>query len=118
MPLIRILFANASRELYASIASAVERHAELVIVANIHGDREILLRAGEVRADVVILEADRTDCPPLVERLTDEYPHILILITDSDLRYAFLYRRRPEYYRIENLTASGLVKAISRAAGF
>ena len=76
----------------------------------------VLLQAGQVDADVVVLGIRCDALPPLAERLVDEYPEVGVLAVDIDHARALIHRRCPSTEWIPDFTTADLAEAIRRAA--
>jgi len=116
MSATRILLADPSSHLRALVEAAVAEHPDLTVVGSAHGEVEVLLQTGQFEANVVIVEIADKEVPAVAERLVDEYREIGVLAIDANRKQAMLYRLRPRYSWVHELTPTVLAAAIRRAA--
>lgn len=115
MSLIRILLAEAVPQLRAVLHETLAGQADLIVVGDVSGELDVLLRAGQT--DVVIVGMTGATLPAVAERLVDEYPRIGVLALDMGHEQGLLYQLWPQLRAIATLTPNGLAAAIRQAAG-
>jgi hypothetical protein len=69
---------------------------------------ELLMAAGETRADVVILRLQDSAPPGICSHLLNEYPHVKILGVSPDGHEAFLYEVRAQRVPVGGVSVEGL----------
>jgi DNA-binding NarL/FixJ family response regulator len=111
---IRILLAQIPRVLQETLGNALSRQPDM-IVTRAGNHVEVLLAAGETRADVVVIGMEDTEPPGIASHLLEEYPSLRIIVVDLGDQRALLYELRPELVPIGKATSAQL-PSIIRAA--
>jgi hypothetical protein len=115
---IRVLMAVSPPLLSDALRALLCRKAKIVIVDEVLDPVDILLRARNRRADVVVATLESVpDIPPLVTHLLAEFPDLLIVGIDMQMQRACTYRNRLEVQPIPDFSVAGITKAmVQRAA--
>jgi DNA-binding NarL/FixJ family response regulator len=78
---------------------------------------EILLAAGALPADVVVIVIEDEAIPGIATHLLAEYPHLRVLGVTGDGQRAALYELEPRQVSLGEISPSGLLDAIRAAVG-
>ena len=114
---IRVLLAVEPRLLRDALHAVLVRHKRLVVFDEESRTIDVLIRAREHNVDVVILTPEPTvGAPPLVSRLLTEFPNILVVGLNPHEQCARVYRSNAKVRILLDLTASALIRAVSRGA--
>jgi DNA-binding NarL/FixJ family response regulator len=115
MPPIRVLLAELPPALRDVFMPAVAGQADMELVGEMDSPVEILLAAGQGRADVVVLGMPGIELPGIAGQLLDEYPQLKVLAVNLDRRRLLLYELQPQLVLLGEVTAAGLLDAIRTA---
>jgi DNA-binding NarL/FixJ family response regulator len=112
---IRVVLAEMPPILRDVLARTLADQPDMVLVGELGTSMELILAAGETRADVVILGLDDAEFPGVASHLLGEYPHLKFLGVSADGRNAYLCELRPWKVRLMDVSPQGLVGAIRMA---
>ena len=115
MPPTRILLAELSPALRQVLVPVLNNQVDMELVGEVSSALEILLAAGETRADVVVLGMPGIELPGIAGQLLDEYQHLKVLAVNLDRQRALLYELRPQLLLVGEVTPDGLLDAIRTA---
>jgi len=94
MQVIRVLFGDVAEEVSDWVRECVRGVPDIQLVGEARGVFQILLRAGESFADVVVVMLPENGVEPgIVSHLLWEYPLILILAVERSLTRVALFRQ-------------------------
>jgi hypothetical protein len=94
-----------------AVFRAVGGQADLEVVGVAAGPSELLCAAGQLRADVVVVEAGAGSLPGVATHLVDQYPGIRVLAV-TGMGTALSYRLRPQLVEFACSTPAELAAAI------
>ena len=112
---VRIVLVDVGPALRAAVHAACT-DSDLLVVGDVTGEIESLMRVGRGGVDVVIVEMARGLLPPIAERLVDESPDVGVLAVDGDRGEALLYRLWPRVDHVGHVATDGLGAVIRRPA--
>jgi hypothetical protein len=111
---VRIAVAAVPEELHRLVVQGLAGEPDLTVVAVASGEVGLLLEAA--RADVVVVAMHRGALPPVVERLLDEYPHVGVVGIDVEGGRGAVYRLRPDFTSMDDVSPGAIAAAIRSAA--
>jgi DNA-binding NarL/FixJ family response regulator len=113
---VRVLLGDLPTLLHNTVSGAIRSHVELEVVGVAIQPTALLLAAGALRPDVVVLAMVGGGLPGVATHLLDQYPQLRVLAIAPDARHGILCALRPHADRVETSSMADLVDAI-RAAG-
>jgi DNA-binding NarL/FixJ family response regulator len=111
---VRIAVAAMPEEVHRLVRQALASDPDLSAVAVASGEVALLLEAA--RADVVVVGMQHGELPAVAERLLDEYPHVGVVCVDVGARRGAVYRLRPDFAAMDDVSPGALAAAIRSAA--
>ena len=115
MPTVRILIGVLPASLHTVVTEAVRSQADMTVVGAAAQHTEMLLQAGSLHPDLVLLAMAGDELPGIVSHLFDQYPHLAILAVAADGREGLLCTLQPHVARLPTATPEALVRTIRTA---
>jgi DNA-binding NarL/FixJ family response regulator len=112
---IRVLFAGLPPMLHGVFEDAIRDQPDMDLVGAATEPLDILIAAGQTKANVVLLAVPDGDLPGVASHLLSEYQHIKVLAVSLHSQHAFLYQLRAELVPLGEASPSGLLEAIRAA---
>lgn len=112
---VRVLLGDLPTELYNAVSKAIHSQVDIEVVGVAIQPAELLLAAGMLHADVLLVGMVGRELPGVASHLLDQYPDISVLAVAPDGRQALLYALRPQIERIQISSTAELVRAIQAA---
>lgn len=100
MPTVRILLGALPTSLQSAVAEVIRSHHDLEVVGAVPQPSELLLAAGLLRADVVVVGAAGDGLPGVATHLLDQYPHIKVVAVAPEGRQILVCALRPHITRL------------------
>ena len=116
MPLVRVLLGCLPTSLQGAVSAAVRSQIDIEVVGVAIQPTALLLAAGELRPDVVVVGMDCGGLPGVASHLVDQYPDLTVLAVSPDGRHALGYAVHERVERVDTSSPAELVHAI-RFAG-
>jgi chemotaxis response regulator CheB len=116
VPMVRVLLGGLPTLLHHAVSGAIHSQIDIEVVGVAIQPTALLLAAGELRPDVVVVGTVGGDLPGVASHLVDQYPHITVLAIAPDGRQGLIYALRPQVERIDTSSTAELLRTI-RAAG-
>jgi hypothetical protein len=114
MPQVRIVLTEVPQELRLLVDRVLAVEPDFFLVAVAGGELAVLLEADG--ADVVVVAMRAGQLPPVADRLLDEYPRIGVVCVDVAAGCGGVYRLRPDYLAVEEISPETIAAAIRGAA--
>ena len=109
---VRVLLGELPSSLQSAITQVIQSHVDVEVVGVVTQPTELLLAAGPLHADVVLLEMVDGGLPGVASHLLDQYPDIKVMAIAPDGSHALSYALRPQVARLRVASAEELVKMI------
>jgi DNA-binding NarL/FixJ family response regulator len=116
VPMVRVLLGGLPTSLHRAVSGAIRSQIDIEVVGVAIQPTALLLAAGELRPDVVVVGMVGGGLPGIASHLLDQYPHITVLAIAPDGRQGLIYALRPQVERIDTSSTAELLRTI-RAAG-
>jgi chemotaxis response regulator CheB len=101
--------------LHDTVSGAIRAHIDLKVVGVAVQPTALLLAAGALRPDVVVLALAGGGLPGLATHLLDQYPRLCVLALEPGARQGLRYALRPCIDRVETSSSAELVRALKSA---
>jgi DNA-binding NarL/FixJ family response regulator len=111
---VRIVLAEVPDELRRLVERVLASEPDLFLVGVAGSELTVLLEAEA--ADVAVLAMRAGRLPAVADRLLDEYPRIGVVCVDVAAGRGAVYRLRPDYLAIEEVSPRTIAAAIRGAA--
>jgi DNA-binding NarL/FixJ family response regulator len=112
---IRVLFESFPPVLDGLFEEVIEGQPDMELVGVATEPLDILIAAGQTRADVVLLAMPDGELPGVASHLLNEYQHIKVLAVSLHSQHAFLYQLRTELVPLGEASPGALLEAIRAA---
>jgi len=112
---IRVLLASLPPVLRTLFEEVIVGQPDMELAGAATEPLDILINAGQTRADVVLLAVPNGELPGVASHLLNEYQHIKVLAVELHSQHAFLYQLRAELVPLGEASPSGLLDAIRAA---
>jgi hypothetical protein len=100
VPTVRILLGALPTSLLGAVAELVRSHQDLEVVGAVPQPSDLLLAAGLLRADVVLVGMVGEGLPGIASHLLDQYPHLKVAAVAPDAQQVLVYTSRPHLIRL------------------
>jgi hypothetical protein len=117
VPTVRILLGALPVRLHSALLEYVRSRNEVEVVGVAAQSADLLLAAGALQVDVVVVAQAGAGLPGIATHLLDQYPSVKVLAVAQDGREALLYSLRPELVRVPTPSLEELVTTIRGLAG-
>jgi hypothetical protein len=113
---VRVLLGDLPPAICAAFSAATRPRRDIEMVGVVAGPAELLLAAGLLHADVLVVSMVGDGLPGVASHLLDQYPHVTVLAVAPDGRRALRCARRPGTESIALAGPADLVQAVRSAA--
>lgn len=114
---VRILFGALPPSLEGDVIDLIYSQADIEVVGVAIHPTELLLAAGSLDVDAVVVGAAPDGGPPgIASHLLDQYPHLRVLAVASDGRQVLLCDLQSRVVRIPTASPQELARTIQTAA--
>jgi len=109
---VRVLFGALPATLHATLSEAIRSQADIEVVGVASQPTTLLVAAGTLRADIVVVAMVDCGLPGIASHLLDQYPQIWVVAVASDGRQAVVSAMRPHVEHIAGPSPTDLVRAM------
>lgn len=109
---VRVLFGVLPAPLRTALSEVIHSQADIEVVGVASQPTSLLLAAGRLRADIVVLAMVDSGLPGIASHLLDQYPQIRVVAVAADGRQALVTLMRPQVEHIAVSSPADLVGAI------
>jgi DNA-binding NarL/FixJ family response regulator len=109
---VRVLLGSLPARLRDDLSQAISSEPDLDVVGVVSRPTTLLLAAGRLRADVVVVAMFDQGFPGIASHLLDQYPQIWVVAVTIDGRQALAATTRPHTEQIALTSLADLVRTI------
>jgi DNA-binding NarL/FixJ family response regulator len=109
---VRVLFGALPETVHAALAEAISSQEDIAVVGVASRPTSLLVEAGELDADIVVVAMVDHVPPGVTSHLLDQYPHIRVVAVAPDVRQALVSVMRPHVEPITVSSPADLVRAL------
>src|SRR3954470_24321482 len=109
---VRVLLGSLPARLRADLSKAIRSEPDLDVVGVVSQPTTLLLAAGRLRADVVVVAMPDQGLPGIASHLLDQCPQIWVVAVTIDGRQALVSTTRPHTEQVTVTSLADLVRRI------
>ncbi len=109
---LRVLFGAVPVALRTSVSEAIGSQTDIEVVGVVSRPTSLLVKAGTLRADIVVVASTDRAPPGITSHLLDQYPHICVAAVTPDGRRVLVYTMRPHVEHIALESPADLIRAL------
>lgn len=109
---VRVLFGALPAALHTTLSEAIRSQQDIEVVGVASRPSSLLLEAGTLRANIVVVATAGCVLPGIASHLLDQYPHLRVVAVTPDGRQALVSVMRPYVEHIAVPSPANLVRGM------